>query len=431
VRLLISSLAALLLAVGIGVFLSHESGRVIFSAGGWTVQSSMSLFVLVLFLLLILFYYLLRLLGGLIHMPRSVERWRVHRRYRNSEYYLSQGLLSLVEGEWRAAEKAFNKGVRYSRYPMLNYLFAARAAQHQGNVQRRDHYLRLAHEYGAGSGIAVGLTQAELQLNQQQTEQAYATLRHLANEKPGEDQIKLMMLEASSELKDWRQALELLQDLANKNVLPLERVRAKQFEVYAGLLRNAGESGDRDRLEQEWQAIPKKLRAEYYLIEVYVNERLRFPETADCEELLRRVLKKKWDAALIRLYGLVEGESSEKQLGFAEHLLSAHARDPALLLTLGRLARRNGLWGKARSYLESSIEVHPWPETYHALATLLVQQGDTVAASRCFQDGLALATRARTPAAAQPQLESQEAGDEEQTNGDQGPGTRDRKTGNS
>ena len=297
-----------------------------------------------------------------------------------------------MEGDWRNAEKAFNKGAGFSRHPMLNYLFAARAAQQQGEVQRRDHYLRLAHEYGTGSGIAVGLTQAELQLNQHQTEQAYATLRHLAGQKPGEEQIKLMMLEASSELKDWQQSLELLRDLEKKNVLPLERIRSKQLEVYAGLLRNAGESGDREYLEKEWQSIPKKLRSEFYLIEVYVNERLRYPGTVDCEDLLRRVLKKKWDAALVRLYGLVEGESAQKQMRFAERLLAIHRRDAVLLLTLGRLARRNSLWGKARTYLEESIAMHPYPETYHDLATLLVQQGDNIAASRCFQEGLALAT---------------------------------------
>ena len=391
-RLLITSLVALLLAVGAGVLLSHDSGRVVFTLGGWTVQSSMSLFVLALFVLLLASYFLLRFISGLIHLPGNVQRWRDNRRYRLSEHHLSQGLLALVEGDWRRAEKSFNRGVRHSRHPVLNYLFAARAAQQQGEVARRDHYLRLAHEYGKDSGIAVGLTQAELQLNQHQTEQAYATLRHLAGKKQGEEQVNLMLLEASSELKDWPQSLELLRDLEKKNVLPLERIRAKQLEVYAGLLRNAGESGRRERLEEEWRGIPKKLQSELYLIEVYVSERLRHDGTADCEELLRRVLKKHWDAALVRLYGLVEGESAQKQLRFAEHQLPRHARDAMLLLTLGRLARRNSLWGKARSWLEESLAVHPYPETYHDLATLLVQQGDNIAASRCFQEGLALAT---------------------------------------
>lgn len=391
-RLLISSLLALLAALAAGWMLSRDSGRVVFTFGEWTVQSSLSLFVLVLFLLIIASYFLLRFISGVIHMPASYARWQEHRRYRKSEQALSRGFLSLMEGDWRDAEKKFSKGSRYASHPAINYLLAARAAQQQGEVERRDHYLRLAHEDAGGTSVAVGLTQAELQMNQNQTEQAYATLRHLASESPSQDQVKLMMLETSSELKDWQQSLELLQDLEGKGVMPLERIRAKQLEVHAGLLRNAGESGDRERLEREWRAIPKKLQSELYLIEVYVNERLRFEDTGDCEKLLRRVLKKRRDSALVRLYGLVEGEAPDKQLRFAEKLLGPHSRDAVLLLTVGRLARRNGLWGKARSCFEESIEVHAYPETWHELATLLEQEGDHEAASRCYQQGLGLAT---------------------------------------
>ncbi|MEJ2760208.1 MAG: heme biosynthesis HemY N-terminal domain-containing protein, partial [Gammaproteobacteria bacterium] len=83
-RLLISSLIALLLAVGAGVFLSRDTGRVVFTFGEWTVQSSLSLFILVLFIVLVLSYFLLRFISGMIHMPRNIERWRQHRRYRKS-----------------------------------------------------------------------------------------------------------------------------------------------------------------------------------------------------------------------------------------------------------------------------------------------------------------------------------------------------------
>ncbi|MEJ2762326.1 MAG: hypothetical protein P8126_12640, partial [Gammaproteobacteria bacterium] len=120
-----------------------------------------------------------------------------------------------------------------------------------------------------------------------------------------------------------------------------------------------------------------------------------------------------------RLYGLVEGEAAEKQLRFAERLHSAHARDAVLLLSLGRLAKRNGLWGKARSYLEESLQVHPYPETYHELATLLVQEGDNAAAARCFQDGLALATYS-VPGARRRLEDKQDKQDKQQTEKSEG-----------
>ena len=67
------------------------------------------------------------------------------------------------------------------------------------------------------------MTRAELQLNQQQTEQAYATLKHIDSDRPGQNRVKLMLLEASSQLKDWQQSLSLLQDLERKGALPVEK----------------------------------------------------------------------------------------------------------------------------------------------------------------------------------------------------------------
>jgi HemY protein len=128
------------------------------------------------------------------------------------------------------------------------------------------------------------------------------------------------------------------------------------------------------------------------LIEIYTTEKLKFTDTVECELLLRKALKKHWDVSLIRLYGLVESNNEAKQLAFAEGLLKRHARDSALLLTLGRLSVRNNLWGKARAYLEESIEIQATPEGYRELAALLEKQGEYSAATVYYQQGLTLAT---------------------------------------
>jgi HemY protein len=41
---------------------------------------------------------------------------------------------------------------------------------------------------------------------------------------------------------------------------------------------------------------------------------------------------------------------------------------PSLLLTLGRLCLQNSLWGKARDYLENSLQVQRNPEACAELA---------------------------------------------------------------
>ncbi|MFQ5660471.1 MAG: heme biosynthesis HemY N-terminal domain-containing protein [Gammaproteobacteria bacterium] len=395
---MLTILIALAAAVGLGIFLKNDPGRFVFTYAGTTVQMSFALFVIGLIIAVISFHFIFSLINGLMRLPGKINHWSSHRRSRRSEKYLTRGLMSSLEGNWLKAEEAFSEGASYSRTPMLNYLGAARAAQQQGALQRRDHYLRLAHEYSPESKLAVGLTQAELQLSQQQTEQAYATLKHLDTGGSDRDQVKVMLLQASAELQEWPEMLQLLQEFRRKKILPPEQIKAKQLEAYAGLLKHAGESSDQHKLDEEWKQIPRKLQREIYLIEVYVSERLHFPDSGGCEPILRQALRRTWDPALVRLYGLVEGSDPTKQLVVAEGLLKTHARDAVLLLTLARLCKRKGLWGMAKSYLEECIDIQPGAEAYQELASLHEQQGDNAAAAECYQRGLRLATGIRDTA---------------------------------
>ena len=64
------------------------------------------------------------------------------------------------------------------------------------------------------------------------------------------------------------------------------------------------------------------------------------------------------------------------QLKLAETWYRVHAEDGALLLTLGRLAVRNELWGKATSYFEKAAEQGFEDEAFSELAKLHERLGD-------------------------------------------------------
>ena len=167
---------------------------------------------------------------------------------------------------------------------------------------------------------------------------------------------------------------------------------AEQLSLHAGLLRQAGTGQDREALENAWRKTPQKLKKKSSLIGAYVSERLRFGDTGDCETVLRRALKRQWDPELVRLFGRVEGRNLKRQLSFAKGCLGRHPEDPHLLLTLGRLCKKNQLWGKARSYLEQSLQIVPDPVACRELATLLEQQGEHEAAGARYRQGLNLVT---------------------------------------
>ena len=393
-KLLLLSLVALLLAVVIGSLAGSDTGYVVMTISGWTVQTSASLFVILLFLGFITTYFIIRSFIRFWQMPRDIKIWKKHRNQRRAEKYLTEGLIHMTEGRWKQAEHDFCKAAPYSRAPYVNYLCAARAAQELHAVDRRDEYLRLAYQNNPDASIAVGITQAELQLNQKQTEQALATLKHLQNKQPNQTQVKQLLLDTYTKLNDWNSVLNLIPAIEKTALYSREQIQAKQFEAYAGLLKEAGRLNDKEKLNTLWLNIPRKLKQHFYLIEVYVNERLKFSDTTDCEELLRNALKKQWDSMLVRLYGLVTGSNLDKQLLVAESYLQNHARDPVLLLTLGRLCMRNKLWGKARDYLQESIDVQANPEAYYEYAKLHEHEGNREQAASCYEKGLTLATGA-------------------------------------
>ena len=393
-KALIVFFIALFLAATVGLLAANDAGYIIITIADWTIQTSIVFFMVVFIFIFILAYICIRLVFQIWGIPASLRVWRKQKRQELSERYLNRGLLALVEGRWKAAENALIKGVKYTNTPLVNYLCAARAAQWQGKVDFRDYYLRLANTEDQKSKIAIGLTQAELQINEQQTEQALATLMHLNEQQPNQKQVKLMLLKTYSELQAWREILAILPELDRKKLLPKEIIVATKLNAYAGLLQEAGEQANKHKLEQVWSEIPKKLRKELHILAVYTREKLKFADTAECEPLLKTAIRHKWDTEIVHLYGLVQGKDPDKQLAFAESLQSGHARDATLLLTLGRLSMRNSLWGKASAYLKESIQINPMPESYRELAILLEKQGDYSAASSYYQQGLTLATTA-------------------------------------
>ena len=390
-RLLFTLLSVLLLAVALGWVLQQSPGAVVFIYREWTVQTSLVVFVFIAAVLFLLAYALLRMLARVRRAPADFRAWSAYRRRRRSEKLLNQGLLAMMRGEWRSAERAFQKGAALSGSPLVNYLGAAQAAYRLGSTARAQRYLGLAQRHDDTGSPVVGLARARLHIDQHQVEQAEDTLNSLET---GHEQVTLMQLETATAREDWSRATGLLRECTRRGLLPAEQARARQITCYTRLLQQAGNRQGQAGLEDTWRRVPNPLKRETPLLEAYVQQRLRLGDAGGCEALLRRALKRNWEQALIRLYGQVEGRNPKQQLEFAEDCLARYPQDAALLLTLGRLCIRNHLWGKARSYLEQCVTLQPDPVACHELASLLEERGEHAAAKTYFQQGLELATAA-------------------------------------
>ena len=396
-KLLAITVITLILAVSIALFALENPGYILIAVGKWTLESTLAFAVVVLLAAFITSYYTIRFISRMRRVPGGLRFWQQRRRERKAMLSLTRGLIDLAEGHWEAAEKRVTRYVKEGHAPLLNYLAAARAAQGLGADQRRDHYLKLAHESHDGADIAVGLTQAELQLQHNQLEQALATLTHLQQLAPKHSQVLKVLAALYQQLGDWERLLELMPMLTRRKIFSSEELDKLNHQAYLSLLNSFVRQEKQKKedniqaLSSTWLRIPKHYQHDKEILLAYVQRMLEFRGNHQVEPLIRYALKHRRDEQLIKLYGLVEGTDISKQLSVAEGLLAGHEGDAVALLTAGRLSLRNKLWGKARSYLEASVNAKATAEAYNELGHLLEQLGEQELASSCYEKGLRLA----------------------------------------
>lgn len=388
---LFGTLLILVLAVMVGLWAYQDSGYVLIARGYKTVEMSLALFIVLVALGFLVTYFVLRVLINSWHMPTAFRAWRARQRRQRARRDMDRGLIELAQGNWAQAERYLLRHAHDSDIPLLNYLSAARAAQKQNAPQRRDDYLSLAHQSMQGAGFAVQLTQAELQLVHGQLEQSLATLMQLHTASPKHPHVLYLLARIYQLLRSWGDLRELLPDLRKQNVLNPNDLQKLEHLVHRELLTLATQHGKLEALRNSWQQIPKSLRQDLDMIRHYVRCLLILKANDDAEALLRDALKKQWDVDLVYIYGLIEASDKDRQLTTAETWLKGHENNPVLLLSLGRLCKRNQLWGKARSYLNASLGIKPHSDAYKELGQLLEQLNEYSEAVECYHQGLLLA----------------------------------------
>jgi HemY protein len=386
---------AAMLAILLGAFAAHfllaDRGYVLVNFRGYVVEMSVPGLVI----LLVLGYLFVRALVAVADAPR---RWRAARSQRQLERRdgdLTAGLTQLIEGNWARSERLLTQRLKHADAPLANYLLAAHAAQLQGAVDRRDQWLELAQGISADGATSALLTRAELQLTAGDAAAAVETLQTLEQQKADQPAAAALLARAYRVLDDRAQLLALLPRLARAPLLATEREELAKLAVQGELERPDLTS---DRLAEVWNALPSEVKAAPALIAERARALERLGRGDEAERELRAALKRDWHAGLVQRYGEVRGADAAKQLKQAETWLKNYPDDAALLLAAARLSMAAELWGKARSYVESSLSLAPTADAYALYGRLLTQLGEDDGALGAFRSGLKLVT----PAAAEP-----------------------------
>ncbi|MCI0654527.1 MAG: heme biosynthesis protein HemY [Methylococcaceae bacterium] len=398
-KYLIYLIALLFFAVGGAFYLhqllfaSHNPGHVLIGYGTWALETSFYYAALVLVVSFILFYFLLRLIGYFVRLPKRITQKAPARRGIELSYEsLATGLIDSAEGKWEEAEKSLIRHAANSGAPLIHYLSAAKAAQSRGAVAQRNEYLQLAHQSTPGSELIVGLTEAQLQLSDQQFDKALESLAVLRSIAPGHATVLRLLHDTYRSLEDWAAIRKLLPDLSKNRVLLEVEIKLLETETYSALLKEAASSKNRESIANLWSEVPGHIKSVPGMSAIYYAAMIDAGAGAEIEDSLRKELDKGWNETLLVLYGCIHSDNPKRQLAKAEGWISKHPNDGILFRMLGKLCMRLNNRNKAEVYFRSSVELDPSVDAYLFLGDLLSEKGEKDKALDSFRKGLLFAS---------------------------------------
>lgn len=380
----------LLGSIYLGIQLHRDPGYLLISINHWTIETTVWVALIALILLFLLGHFLLILFHKIAKTPQAIRAWNHRRLAHKAQATTRQGLIEYSEGYWKKAQSHLMKALPNTDTPLLNYLTAARAAQKMGDSQLRDHYLREAQQSMPEAKVAVELTQAQLQLANCQWEQALATLRHLQDLTPHHPYVLKLLMHLYEKIKDWTQLIRLLPELKKYQVVSGSDYTLLQQTAYLHAMKELIKQNQTEGIINFYNALPKSLAQNSAIIALYTQFLCNTHAYTEAENLLKRCLRKEYDAQLIELYSILPG--NEQQLNFAESLLKKNPHSASLLLCLGRICMARHLWGKAKHYFELAIELDATPVTYMELGKLQEKLQDEQLACATYKKGLEVAT---------------------------------------
>ena len=386
--IILISLAAGLL---IGPWIKSIPGFVIIAIGETSIQTRLWQVIVMFILAIVLAIIMYHVFAGFFSSANRIRNWTGDRKWKKARARTIKGMIALAEGEWQKAEKLFVSAIAHSDTRLINYLAAAQAAQAQRAETRRDNYLKQALRVEPEAEVAVGLTQAQLQLNQGQLEQALATLTHLRGITPKHAHVVLLLSKLYIRLQDWQSYLELLPMLEKLSSLPEDKLRSQARDVWMKRLKQIATQEGLEALETYWLTLPKKYRQDKDLLVFFTGLLINKGAHLEAEKLIKQALKQHPSEQLVALYGLLEVDKPTDQLAYLESLQKNFEGNAIWLQTLGRVCLKQSLWGKAKNYLEQSLTLSRRAETLELLAHAYEALDDPSAANRCYREGIAMA----------------------------------------
>jgi HemY protein len=377
---------ALLAAIWIGMIMHKNPGFVIVNFGHTRIEMTVWVAILTFIILFIVLNVVFAFVRGIFSLPGLFTHWSDNRNEINAQQHMEAAFFSMLEGDHKKAEKDFIQSAKSGKTKLLNYLGAARSAQVLQQTERRDKYLAKAKKVAVGEQVnTVDMVKVRWQVESEQWGLALATLKSLSADSLFALRMKKKIYVAQ---KNWEALKKMLPQIKSHGLFKDEEAEKLKHDVLFVLMEEARAEKNHAEIEMLWQDLPKKLKSDPELLSVYAEHLIDEGKHSVAETLLFNELKHKLHPGLLTEYCRVISPKPARQLSRAEAWLDAHPEDADLLFCLGKICQQHRLWGKAKTYFQSSITIRPSKKTYQVLGDVLESLDEDAAALACYREGL-------------------------------------------
>ncbi|MBP6104119.1 MAG: hypothetical protein KBD23_06095 [Gammaproteobacteria bacterium] len=283
---------ALILATTAGVLIQQDPGYALFSYGEWTTEMPLWLAIFLILFMFVTFYFLLRTIHTIRSTSKNIADWHKNHQQRSARLQSAKGLLALAEGHWKQAERQLVNSAIHSDHPLVNYLYAAQAAQALSAYDRGDHYLALAVKQGLKTTVNVRVTHAALQLKQGRIDESSVSLKKLYQDEPKNVEVLRLLAEVYKNKQDFASLLELLPALAKQSVFDKQTFEALEQTIYESLLPVYAQQG-LEALHHFWEQMPHTLQKNAKMLQNYADYLMKAESYTEAEAILLALLKNK------------------------------------------------------------------------------------------------------------------------------------------
>lgn len=346
----------LLTAAWVGLQIHNDPGYFYLSIHEWTIEMPAWLAIGLCLLMVIIFYVFISLIKNVTNIPHILNQWILKLHVVTSNKNTQLGLIAFTEGNWSHAQKLLRKALPYAAIPYLNNFIIAKTEFYLKNQTDYFKQLDQIKNKFPQSEPAIILSQAKLYIKSKQWELALKSLLSLpikTQKTQLSTQLFLLIYQATN---NWPALFLLLPNIRKYNLLNDQDFKALQQNCY---LKN---------------------------FEAIIHSKTPTKQTdKQIDDFIKNLPKElSTDTAIQITYAKFLLKNNAIQL--AEKIIHAlPEQNHQTLLCLGELCIAQKLWGKAKQYLEESIQSSPTNAAYFQLAQLYLQLNDTKNAIQNFQ----------------------------------------------